>query len=201
MRTYTGRMVPLDAFKPEHACIEDIAFGLGGYRYGNAHPARVTIADHSVAVLQLVLAVVPNCSTEFARRALLHDAAEAYTQDLIGAVKLLIREEELANHYDPGSACDPPFSSSFDLLGDRIQAAIEKRFDCAPASAADRIIHRADKQACTYELALGGWCPGVTPAPLAVETLSAFPALYSPPIDSPVAGRCFSHWAVKLGVR
>lgn len=195
MLTYTGRMVPLDEFKPEHVDIDDIAFGLGGYRYGNQHPARVTIADHSVAVLQLVLAIVPNCSTEFARKALLHDAAEAYTQDLTGAVKYIIRRAEGRGR----TSLAPPaaYSSSFDLLGDRIQAAIEKRFGCAPASAADTLIHRADKQACAYELALEGWHPDVKPDPLALETLTPLVGLY----DAWDTRDCFMHWADKLGIR
>ncbi len=143
--------------------------------------------------------VVPSCSTELARKALLHDASEAYTQDLTGAVKFLIRP----HRKDP--AQDRQGSSRFDRLGDSIQAAIEERFNCAPASGADALIHRADKQACAYELALGGWAPNVTPDPLAVEVLGAFPALYTAvgrvgmfrPADD---HGCFMHWASKLGL-
>lgn len=156
MLTCTGHMVPLDAFKPEHANIQDIAFGLGGFRFGNQHPARVTIAQHSVAVMRIVQYWLPNASRGLLRNALLHDAHEAYTQDLIGAVKLIIRERRI----DCGGVlelCRPDTSSTFDLLGDGIQAAIETRFDCAVSETCAGVVSRADKLACAYELRLGGW--------------------------------------------
>lgn len=144
MLTSTGRMVSLDAFKPEHADIQDIAFGLGGYRFGNQHPARVTIAQHSVAVMRIVQYWLPNASRGLLRNALLHDAHEAYTQDLTGAVKLILRLEGQR-------------SSAFDLLGDHIQAAIDTRFDCAVSATCAGVVSRADTLACAYELRLGGW--------------------------------------------
>lgn len=177
MLTFSGHMVPLAALKPEHIHLKDIAWGLGGYRFGNQHPVRITIAQHSLACHALVRAWFPLAPADspLLRAALLHDANEAYTQDLIGAVKLLIREEEF------GWACGQTpydgFSSSFDELGDSIQAAIEERFDCAVPAWMRQVVSRADKAACAYELAIGGWAP-VQPSPLACELFDALGSPY-----------------------
>ncbi len=158
MLTYTRKMVPLDAFQPHHADPVDIAYHLAGLaRYGGAHPVRITVAQHSVAVMVLVRALEPAASARFLRAALLHDAAEAYTNDLIGAVKLIIREREQGRACACSYAGDAETVASFDKLGDDIQAAIEERFDAQPHG--HDLILRADKMACAYEMRLGGWHP------------------------------------------
>ncbi len=172
MLTYTGKMVPLDRLKPEHVDIQDIAFGLGGFRFGNQHPARVTIAQHSVAVLMLVEAWFPRAqNSPLLRAALLHDAAEAYTQDLVGAVKFLIRTEHIP--LDNGHVLTA--ESEFDRLGDSIQRAIDTRFDARIPAWMQRVVHRADKEVCAYELALGGWHADVAASPFTREVLDGGP--------------------------
>lgn len=177
MLTYTGRYVPLDAFDTSHPDLRDIAFGLGGYRYGNQHPARVSISQHSLAVCELVRAYLPRADSRLYRAALLHDAAEAYTQDLVGAVKFLVREAEREAHMELDLSA-AAFSSSFDILGDNIQAAIEERFNCAIPAWMHHVILRADKESCAYEMAIGGWAP-VSVAPFTREILDAgCPSIY-----------------------
>ncbi len=180
MLTVTGRMVPLDAFKPEHVDLQDIAFGLGGFRFGNQHPARVTIAQHSVAVMRIVQYWLPRASDRLLRNALLHDAHEAYTQDLVGAVKLIIRAEQACGDASYTPEYDGPYVGAFDRLGDTVQAAIEERFDCAISPSLQQIIGRADKAACAYELRLGGWHMDA-PYNALVDGVLTIAALYSCP--------------------
>ncbi len=106
------------------------------------------MAQHSLAVLQITRALLPCADRRVFRHALLHDGAEAYIGDLTSAVKLLLR----AGRSD----------SEFDLLEQRIQGAIEERFDAAipSTSAGAKLVGRADMQACIYEMRLGGWAPG-----------------------------------------
>ncbi len=156
MLTYSGRIVPLDAVKPAHIDLQDIAFHLAGTnRFGAAHPARPTVAEHSVAVLLLVRSYAPNAEALFAP-ALMHDAHEAYTGDMTGAIKLLLRPVAV-----PGLE---PYgwdgSSSYDKLGDSIQAAITTRFQLPQSH--HPLITRADAEACAYEMSLQNWAPNVT---------------------------------------
>ncbi len=194
MLTSSGRMVPLHILKAEDVHITDIAFGLGGFRFGNQHPERVTIAQHSVAVLMLVEAWFPRAqNSPLLRAALLHDAAEAYTQDLVGAVKLLLRNMErayLAYENPAGAQPRHGFSSAFDRLGDNIQRAIDARFDARIPSWMQCVVHRADKEVCAYELALGGWHPDVVVSPFTRALL-----------DGGLDGGPYEDWMRDGGVR
>lgn len=87
------------------------------------------------------------------RAALCHDAAEYLVGDNIGAVKKLMRHVCLRQ---------PEGGSAFDVIEDRVQAAIVARFDCADTGWGD-IIHEADCIACAYEMSWAGWCPEAKP--------------------------------------
>ena len=84
METFTGKKFwPLDP-KAEEIRIEDIAHALSMLcRFGGHCREFYSVAQHSCLVTDLVVAVEPR----HALAALLHDAAEAYTGDVIRPIK------------------------------------------------------------------------------------------------------------------
>lgn len=81
MMTYTGRIIyPLE-FKAEDVCIEDIAHHLAHQcRYAGATKRHYSVAEHSVHVSKAA-------AWEDRAEALLHDASEAYLQDILSGMK------------------------------------------------------------------------------------------------------------------
>lgn len=76
---------PLDV-RPEDICIEDIAGALSKIcRYGSQCLAFYSVAEHSIHVSRTV-------QPQFAKAALLHDAAEAYVGDMVRPIKLMLPE-------------------------------------------------------------------------------------------------------------
>lgn len=89
IRTFTGLSMNVFEPTPEMICIEDIAHHLSMHcRFGGATPEFYSVAQHSYL-----------CSTIVKRRyklaALLHDASEAYLQDIQRPVKV-----ELTNYFE-----------------------------------------------------------------------------------------------------
>lgn len=81
MYTYTGQR--FDPLRPDAASIHilDIARGLAmACRYRGMLKSYYSVAEHSVLVSR-------HCDPEYAREALLHDAAEAYIGDMIRPLK------------------------------------------------------------------------------------------------------------------
>ena len=88
METSTGRVVyPLN-LKPADVCLEDVAHHLSAVcRYNGATRRHYSVAEHSVLVaLHLEADGWAGAPTRLLN-ALLHDAAEAYLQDVIGPIK------------------------------------------------------------------------------------------------------------------
>lgn len=84
MTTYTGGMFWLLDPRPEEVFIEDIAHALSLIcRYNGHIKGFYSVAQHSVIVSQ-------QCKEEDALFGLLHDAAEAYTGDIISPLKRLL---------------------------------------------------------------------------------------------------------------
>jgi hypothetical protein len=82
--SFTGRKIDLIEPTPEMICIDDIAHALSNIcRFGGHTRQFYSVAQHSV----LVCAVVPD---HLKQVALLHDAAEAYTGDIIKPLKVMI---------------------------------------------------------------------------------------------------------------
>lgn len=154
----TKRMVPLDNPQPEHIDIRDIARALSAQvRFAGHCALQPTIAQHSLAVEWVAAELLGRTRAQevgaapLRRAALMHDSAEAYVGDLIGAVKLLLRSRKAGA------------ISEFDHLEARVMVAIEKRYDCAPLPEHRALIHEADCLACSYEMAYDGWCPAAQP--------------------------------------
>lgn len=98
IRTFTGKYVDPLNLQPEDICIEDIAHHLSLInRYCGAYPFPLSVAQHSLMVSYFMAA--SDGSREAALAGLLHDASEAYLNDMASPVKhnrgmLFYREAE-----------------------------------------------------------------------------------------------------------
>lgn len=102
VRTFTGLMVDLLKIEPHQVCTEDIAVPLARLpRYGGHTRDFYSVAQHSVVVSYLV-------PPPFALEGLLHDASEAYVQDLVTPIKRLL--------------------PIYGLLEEHVQSAIAEKF-------------------------------------------------------------------------
>lgn len=106
MQTFTGRAFwPMDP-DPEEIDIMDIAHALSMQcRYGGHVREFYSVAEHSVHISHL-------CRREHALWGLLHDASEAYVQDVIRPIK--------------------PFLGDYKAIEEGMMAAICERFGLAP---------------------------------------------------------------------
>lgn len=88
IRTYTGKYVNPLQLRAEDICIEDIAHHLSNLcRYTGACPSFYSVAQHSVLVSRQMAGGLPGLSATLEMAGLLHDAAEAYFNDLASPVK------------------------------------------------------------------------------------------------------------------
>lgn len=86
--TYSGQAMEVYAPRPEQIFLKDIAHHLAHIcRFGGAVATFYSVADHSVYVSKLV-------PQHLAKKALLHDAAEAYLGDVIKPLKNCLEEYE-----------------------------------------------------------------------------------------------------------
>lgn len=84
IQTYTGKKFDYLAATADDIDIEDIANALANIcRYSGHVPKFYSVAQHSVLCSQLV-------PVEYAFEALMHDAAEAYVQDIPAPLKSLL---------------------------------------------------------------------------------------------------------------
>ena len=82
METYTGKYVDLLNPQPDQICLADIAVHLSNIcRFGGAVSRFYSVAEHSVRVADLA-----------GLYGLLHDAHEAYTNDLTAPLKQALRD-------------------------------------------------------------------------------------------------------------
>lgn len=116
-----GRFWPLDP-RHEDLSIRDIAHHLSLIcRYGGAARYHYSVAQHSVLVSQ-------NCNPQYAKQALLHDAAEAYIGDMVRPLK----EESVG--------------VAFEEIEATIRAMIFERYGVAPTKASNRSVDTIDKR-------------------------------------------------------
>lgn len=122
---FSGRLVdPLD-LKAEDLSVLDIAHHLSNMcRFSGATRKFYSVAEHSVRVTRWVRA--QSGSIEEQRWALLHDASEAYLQDLPTPLKK-----------------DPKFGRSFRVEERRVESAVAKAFELDGKIPA--LVHLGDK--------------------------------------------------------
>ncbi|MTA11625.1 MAG: hypothetical protein F2534_03410 [Actinobacteria bacterium] len=105
IQTFTGRMVPVEAFRRDDANLQDIATSLSRLARFNGHTRYFySVAQHS-AIVALVAADLafgttandtPALALKAARWGLLHDAHEAWLGDVPGPLKAMT--EKLNDH-------------------------------------------------------------------------------------------------------
>jgi len=137
--TFTGKKFYFDNITPEQICIEDIAHSLSMLCRFTGHVHQFySVAQHSLLVDKQI-----NGSPEVHLAALLHDAAEAYVNDLASPIKKWIATKNRGRGVFWGK--DP---SSYHQLHNRILAAIYKRFGLPVPKASDQAW--ADVSRCDY---------------------------------------------------
>jgi hypothetical protein len=88
--TFTGIEFSPITPKAEDVNLLDIARGLAcKYRYGGHSDPLITVAEHSVLVVRIIDTLWPESGQQLA--GLLHDACEAYTQDLQSPIRQFIK--------------------------------------------------------------------------------------------------------------
>lgn len=81
IRTFTGKYVNIFETDPETISIEDIAHGLSNHcRFGGQLPEFYSVAQHCIECFH----IAPD---EYKKEALLHDASEAYINDIASPIK------------------------------------------------------------------------------------------------------------------
>jgi hypothetical protein len=114
--TYTKKMFFYDEILPETICIEDIAHAL-------SHLCRFTghlCTFHSVAQHSLLVSEKIPGGPDAKLAALLHDGAEAYTNDIASPLKKAMHNKEM----DWEGAC----MDVYEFIQSKIQAAIYTKF-------------------------------------------------------------------------
>lgn len=91
IRTLTGKKFDFSRPSPEMIDIRDIASGLA-YRghFAGQTPYMFTIAQHCILVCNEYCLRFPEESNEMKLMALLHDASEAYTGDIVKPLKMYL---------------------------------------------------------------------------------------------------------------
>lgn len=91
IRTLTGKKFDFNRPSPEMVDIQDIASGLAykGHFAGQT-PFMFSIAQHCIMVCQEFAVRFPEASDEMKLMALLHDASEAYTGDIVKPLKVYL---------------------------------------------------------------------------------------------------------------
>lgn len=90
--TKSGREVDLNAPHPDMFCIQDIAHSLSMLCRFTGHTSRFySVAEHSVIGAEFI-------SDEFVREFLLHDAAEAYVNDLAAPLKARLADYQVIHN-------------------------------------------------------------------------------------------------------
>lgn len=140
----SGRRLDLLDPSPLDIEIEDIALGLSRVARWNGQTSGdhgFSVAQHSLLVLDLVVRAARRADPLLLRAALLHDASEFVTADLITPFKVVIGD-------------------SYKVFENRVQAAVHLRFGL-PAQLSDdwqAAIKRADRRAAFHEaVALAGF--------------------------------------------
>lgn len=111
MMTASRRKIDLIKPRPEDIDLDDIIYSLSNINRFGGHIGGYTVLEHSIHVTNCALSLAGNRVLDYvARAALLHDAHEAYVNDVITPVKSVL-------------------GTAFGMLDDRFKDVIADRFD------------------------------------------------------------------------
>lgn len=129
-QTYTGRKFHVLAPRAEDVCLEDVAHALSHLCRFAGHCLRFySVAQHCVLVSRLV-------PERLALHGLLHDAAEAYTGDLIRPIKRSLRE----------------YTVAFDVIEAAVEHVVAQHFGLPPLDDEEAgLVKQADIRALATE--------------------------------------------------
>lgn len=134
IEVYSGGFVDLLNPDPATLKLEDIARGLGfTCRYGGHVSRFYSVAEHAVLVHDLLRE--RGASAGICKAALFHDAAEALLGDVVAPLKWALRYQEIADdamYHGPWPPDPAGHRSAYDVLTERMEAAICQAFDVKP---------------------------------------------------------------------
>ncbi len=156
--TFSGKTLDFANPKAKAIDIVDIAHGLAGENRFNSQIRRFfSVAEHSVLV---AIRVEEIGRPDLAFAALLHDAPEAYTRDIVKPLKVLL---------GPG----------YQRITGQLEKAIGKRFGVDPALFKDAVVKAADDH--VYEIEAAHLQRGMEADRLGVRILYEGPHAWSAP--------------------
>lgn len=128
IRTYTGKKFDFLNLKPSSVCIEDIAHALNNICRFTGHTKRFySVAEHSLLVMRICQRLYPG-DHDAAFYALMHDATEAYTNDLCSPIKYLSDDTGL-RYRELEEKIHTLLTSKFKLTKDPVVHAMVKNCD------------------------------------------------------------------------
>jgi hypothetical protein len=131
IQTFTGKRFYVLDPREEEVCIEDIAHALSNLCRFTGHVREFySVAQHSLHVSEL-------CPEELALQGLLHDASEAYLNDLNRPLK---RSEELRGYREIEARVQEVIARAFGLPGGRMPVAVKQADDLALAGEAQALM-------------------------------------------------------------
>ncbi len=149
MQTYTGRVIDIANPKPEDIDIVDIAHALVRLcRYGGHVASWYSVAGHSLAMARFAETLSDRAMLE----CLLHDATEAYLGDTISPVRKLLTDWTRRVVAEVGDPNRDGVLSMLELLHERWNDAIWRRFDLR--SSVGATVRALDKLALMAEVPL-----------------------------------------------
>ena len=94
--TWSQHVLDLAEPAPEAIWLDDIARGLSQHvRWAGQGDKWLSVAQHSIETLRVIEREHPGADIGIKRAALMHDAHEAYTGDMSGGLKFLLRDSYL----------------------------------------------------------------------------------------------------------
>ena len=155
--THSGKHFNPFIPKAENVDIEDIAFSLSNLCRFTGHCKQFySVASHSVITMLILEDEFPSASKKVRRAALLHDAHEAYVNDLASPVKRHL--------------------PAYGELCDRVQEIIDRKFDIVLTADERAMVEKADLLALATEASVllpntNGWNLPVGPSKRGLEAL------------------------------
>lgn len=178
MKTYSGKLINLEAPQAESICMSDISWGLScERRFGNQSPVFISVAQHSVLVGAIAARLfetrlaMPDAYILGWKAGLLHDAHEAYIGDMTRPFKHAV------------CSISPQAFQTLKRIAQQLDNVIFKALGMNADIMAHELIHQADNMALCLEAEhwcrwdITGWEEKQDCSGLGLESYMRFPPL------------------------